>query len=71
MIIPEGTTQEQWDQYYIDLKAHEEKCERERPRKMYYHISIQDEYEKDLSAWEMMRSCDAPNKPGYLRANND
>ncbi len=30
-----------------------------------------DAYQKKLSAWEMMRSCDAPNKPGYYRANND
>ena len=26
---------------------------------------------KEYSQWEMMRSCDAPNKPGYYRANND
>lgn len=30
-----------------------------------------DAYQKKLSAWEMMRSCDAPNEPGYYRANND
>ena len=23
------------------------------------------------SQWQMMFSCDAPNKPGYTRANND
>ncbi len=28
-------------------------------------------YKKDLSEWQMKRSCDAPNKPGYYRANND
>ena len=28
-------------------------------------------YKIALSEWEMMRSCDAPNKPGYYRANND
>lgn len=26
---------------------------------------------KEYSQWEMMRSCDAPNRPGYYRANND
>jgi len=30
-----------------------------------------DAYQKKLSEWEMMCSCDAPNKPGYYRANND
>ena len=30
-----------------------------------------DAYQKKLSEWEMMRSCDATNKPGYYRANND
>lgn len=28
-------------------------------------------YEAAYRAWEMTRSCDAPNKPGYDRANND
>lgn len=28
-------------------------------------------YWKDLAAWKMERSCGAPNRPGYERANND
>jgi len=28
-------------------------------------------YKKELSEWEMKRSCDAPNRPGYYRSNND
>jgi hypothetical protein len=28
-------------------------------------------YKKALSEWDMKRSCDAPNPPGYYRANND
>lgn len=28
-------------------------------------------YGKALSEWQMKRSCDAPNPPGYTRANND
>jgi len=30
-----------------------------------------EDYRKELAEWEMKRSCDAPNKPGYYRANND
>lgn len=30
-----------------------------------------EEYQKALAEWKMMCSCDAPNKPGYYRANND
>lgn len=29
------------------------------------------EFRKAVAEWEMMRSCDAPNEPGYHRANND
>lgn len=28
-------------------------------------------YKAAMSEWDMMSSCDAPNKPGYYRANND
>jgi hypothetical protein len=28
-------------------------------------------YKLALSEWQMMSSCDAPNKPGYYRAAND
>lgn len=28
-------------------------------------------YQAAKRRWEMMASCDAPNKPGYYRANND
>lgn len=31
----------------------------------------QEAYERALSTWEMTRACDAPNRPGYDRANND
>lgn len=29
------------------------------------------EFRKAVAEWEMMRSMDAPNKPGYYIANND
>lgn len=28
-------------------------------------------YYKALAEWKIKRSCDAPNPPGYYRANND
>ena len=87
-ILTKGTTIEQWDRYYADLKAHEERCEREKPTPIppYFthyiptpnwpeHAETRQNaeriYNQALSQWEMMCSCDAPNKPGYYRANND
>jgi hypothetical protein len=87
-ILTKGTTIEQWDRYYADLKSHEERVEREKPIPipLYFthyrptpnwpvHAETRQQaeliYWQALSSWEMMRSCDAPNKPGYYRANND
>lgn len=69
MTYPKGTTKEQWDKYYADLKAHDEYCERVKPQAELF--SSEKAYENALSEWRMMRSCDAPNEPGYYRANND
>lgn len=74
---PEGTTKEQWDQYEIDLKKHQEYCKSTKPLQSDYGkgslnpIDEPQSYESDLAEWEMMCSCDAPNRPGYYRANND
>lgn len=68
-ILTKGTTIEQWERYYEDLKQHEARCEREKPSK--YDFDLQSDYDRAYSEWQMMRSCDAPNKPGYYRANND
>lgn len=69
MTYPKGTTKEQWDKYYADLKAHEDYCESIKPKKEDYGIYQQ--YENALSEWHMKLFCDAPNKPGYDFANND
>lgn len=71
-ILTKGTTIEQWERYYEDLKQHEERCKREKPL-MPEHNTDENmkAYSKAESAWRMMCSCDAPNKPGYYRANND
>lgn len=83
--LPAGTTQEEWDRYYEDLKRHQERVRHERPSPEKYGYESsglenqggwtieggEDAYKKALSEWQMMRSCDAPNKPGYYRASND
>jgi hypothetical protein len=79
MTFPEGTTKEQWDKYYTDLAAHEDYCEKIKPKKSDYGYinnmppdeDVERAYESALSEWHMRLHCDAPNKPGYYRANND
>lgn len=77
-ILTKGTTIEQWERYYEDLKRHEERCEREKPQKEdmdFCHPDnssfMEDKFNKAYAEWQMMWSCDAPNRPGYYRANND
>lgn len=80
MEYPKGTTKEQWERYYDDLKAHENRCDKEKPKNTDYGYDSmfgfraeadRTAYNKAHANWEMMCSCDAPNKPGYYRANND
>lgn len=52
----------EWQKYYKDLQAWEEKMDVEKPS---------NENSLEYSDWQMKRSCDAPNPPGYYRANND
>lgn len=70
---PKGTTTEQLERYGLDLLSHEQRCENERPRPDEFNDLNGGEaaYIAAYRAWEMVRSCDAPNKPGYYRANND
>ena len=66
------TTKEQWDAYEIAMKRHEDYCQSTRPKQEDYTGPLADEnYRREMTDWEMMRSCDEPNKPGYYRANND
>lgn len=77
---PKGTTAAQWDQYTIDMARHKENM---RLKKIHFEqalfviekivsheqlLKIQSNLASELS---MSDSCDAPNKPGYYRANND
>lgn len=67
--LPKGTTQEQWDRYHFDMKAHEEFYASIRPKTE--DFPDYDSWNKALSKWLFNKACDAPNKPGYYRANND
>lgn len=58
-----------WILYYSRLKCHEENCERAKPQRA--HFSTDTDYAKAKSHWDMKVSMDAPNPPGYYRANND
>ncbi len=57
------------EQYEIDAKKHRDYCELIKPvRKNYL---TEQAFNLDMSEWDMKVSMDAPNKPGYYRANND
>ena len=78
----EETSLPEWQEYYRRLKAHEEFYD---DYKFYLdrilrhlnflrvdHAWTTDEIRSRMSAEiDMAMSCDAPNKPGYYRANND
>ena len=66
---PAGTTKEQWDAYEIEKKAFHDKMQSKMPDARWYTDA--NEYAKARKEWEMDSFCDAPNKPGYYRANND
>lgn len=72
-VLTKGTTVEQWERYYEDLKRHEDICKREKPHPEDFNDLNGGEaaYTSAHNKWLMMWSCDAPNKPGYYRANND
>ncbi len=57
------------DAYEIELKAFEDMMYKRQPMRENY--SSDAEYMKAYRAWDMALSCDAPNRPGYYRANND
>ena len=72
-VLTPGTTKEQWERYYVERLAHERHCNLVKPQSPGIGASPEQEqdYRHRLNDWERMRSMDAPNKPGYYRANND
>lgn len=63
------TSKEQWDKYYADLKAHEQRMDDTKP--MRCNFQDDDAFHNAMVEWDRARFCDAPNEPGYYRANND
>jgi hypothetical protein len=76
MDYPKGTTKEQWDKYELDQRNHEAWV---KGRRDYLEciLSTVQNYSIDYARSYFNRlldetlSMDAPNKPGYYRANND
>jgi hypothetical protein len=65
---PNGTTDAQWSEYYLQLKIHETNMERTKPRVRDFEDSRN--YDKAVNEWHKKLFMDAPNKPGYDYANN-
>jgi len=72
-LVKQMRTGNEWIVYHSRKIRHEERCERERPRPEDFNDLNGGEaaYNSAYRAWSMMASCDAPNEPGYYRANND
>lgn len=72
-------SQERMDEYYKELSAFENKMYAIEPKKqqfgfdgkMWPDYESEKKFQDAYSEWHMSLHCDAPNKPGYYRANND
>ena len=69
MNYPKGATPLEIEAYERDLKSHEERVKREEPIRN--NFSTEQDFKTAWREWDKMRFMDAPNKPGYYRANND
>jgi len=69
MKIPAGTTQAQWDRYNDELCEHEAYCAKIKPKRE--DFETEDGFSAAMGEWFKVRFMDAPNEPGYYRANND
>lgn len=77
--VMEDTSLPEWQEYYKALKDFEERMAAKKPMRpdrewfpddASFERAL-DGYQIRFGEWEMARFCDAPNKPGYFRANND
>lgn len=67
--LPEGTTKAQWDQWLLDISTFERRMDARKPKRI--NFELVGDYDRACLNWEIAKSCDAPNEPGYYRANND
>jgi hypothetical protein len=65
----ESTSLPQWQEYYRAKQLFEEQMLERRPKREQFFV--ESEYDRALYCWTLSFSMDAPNKPGYFRANND
>lgn len=75
-IMGRQTTKEQWEAYEMELKNFKARIQSKRTflkailtYAEKYGVEQADGY--FTMELDMAESCDAPNKPGYTRANND
>jgi len=59
----------EWNEYMESIKPQEPN--RDDYVGPYSYEESMREYNKALAEWQMKRSCDAPNPPGYTKSNND
>lgn len=72
-------TQEQMDAYDIELKKWHDYMDSIKPEKPTPDMfpdpgsfnQCMEIYHDCINEWNMKLWCDAPNRPGYYRANND
>jgi len=73
------TTKEQWDRYESDCAEFEARMRLIEPKKkdygfdnkMWPDFESEKAFNEAYSEWHKSYFMDAPNKPGYYRANND
>lgn len=75
-ILPKGTTQEQWDLYQLEDRNHTAFIQGRKKFMDYVlnsviDIGIDQTRKKIIYELDMAWMMDAPNAPGYYRANND
>lgn len=61
----------EWYDYYKSKRAFDESMEARKPKIEQFTIVDEIGFKKAMSEWGIASSYDAPNKPGYVRANND
>lgn len=66
---PKGTTAAQWLAFNIEQKEFLERMEAKRPNAKMFDNP--EDYRRAYNEWQRSLFMDAPNEPGYYRANND
>lgn len=69
MKLPQGTTQEQWDEYEKAMLEWHSSWKTKEP--MPWDYSSKEQYNNAYAQWDFQREMFRPNKPGYTIANND